>query len=131
MNSLYPVIMVENVEIGREFFKTYFGFEDTFANSWYVSMKHKNGNEIAFIEKNHETIPKKYQSNCKGIIINLEFDDIDCIYRELKNNGSIKIIKDICDEDFGQRHFIIDFMDIMIDIIKVIEAKGDYIKDYV
>ena len=51
LNSFYPVILSNNIEITGNFIKKYFNFKETFVSDWYISLKHENNFEIAIIDK--------------------------------------------------------------------------------
>ncbi len=125
--SSYPVLMNRNIKVISDFFITHFAFEYSFVSDWYISLKHASGFELAVMDSAHSTIPGRYQANCKGIILNLEVDNVDEIYNTLKHNDSITFLLDIQSEDFGQRHFIIEAPgDILVDVIQVIPPSADY-----
>ena len=55
---------------------------------------------------------------------------VDAVYADLRAAG-LPILLDIRDEDFGQRHFITaDPNGMLIDVIKPIPPKGDYVALY-
>ena len=62
--------------------------------------------------------------------MNFEVEDVDSVY-EACRIGGLPILKEICDEDFGQRHFIAaDPNGVLIDIIKPIPPSADYVALY-
>lgn len=128
INSFYPVIMCKSVKTCADFFINRFNFKEIFESDWYVSLKSDSGFELAIIDSEHETIPEKYREICKGIILNIEVDDVDKIYSEIKKAD---IIQEIRDEDFGQRHFILKGPEkIIVDVIKVIPPSEEFLKNY-
>lgn len=130
-NSFYPVVMSNDVLTSTNFFKDNFGFEETFSSDWYVSLKKDEKFELAIINSNHDTIPSNYKANCKGLILNFELDNVDEIYSKMVSNKSIKVIMNIKNEDFGQRHFIIESPDnILIDIIQIIPPTEEFLAQY-
>ncbi len=131
LNSFYPVILSNDVEKTGEFFKNYFDFKETFVSDWYISLKHDNNFEVAVIDKEHETIPKGFRCQSKGIILNFEVEDVDKIYEKIFREDNINILLEIKDEEWGQRHFIFEGPDnIMIDVIQVIPPSEEFIKQY-
>ena len=130
--SSYPVLMTQNIEALSDFFITHFAFEHSFVSDWYISLKHASGFELAVIDCTHPTIPSRYQANCKGVILNLEVDNVDEIYNALKQNRSLTFLLDIQNEDFGQRHFIIEAPGgILVDVIRVIPPNEEYQENYI
>lgn len=129
--SVYPVIMSDKIRQLADFFIKNFGFKEAFACDWYISLKDDAGFELAFIDNEHETIPAKYRAIGKGFILNFEVNDVDAIYDKIKGNGDIHFILDIQNEDFGQRHFIIEAPgDIMVDVIQNIPPNAEYAQYY-
>ncbi len=131
INSYYPVIMVDEVKELSIFFQKYFGFKITFESDWYISLINKNNNEIAFLNKNHSTIPNGFGTKISGLLLNFEIDDIDSVYKNFKKELQSRIVLDLKDEDFGQRHFIVEGPEkVLIDIIQVIEPSDEYKENY-
>ena len=61
----------------------------------------------------------------KGIILNFEVDDVDKVYNSIKDK--VNIVYDIKDEDFGQKHFIVEGPnEILIDVIQSIPPSEEY-----
>lgn len=131
VNSFYPVIMTKNVEECSEFFINNLEFETTFSSEWYISLIDKDDNEVAFLESSHTTIPEGFRNQVRGLLLNFEVDNVDKIYKKLKESLEDCIVLDIRDEEFGQRHFIVEGPDkILIDIIQVIEPTDEFKDNY-
>ena len=131
LNSFYPVILSNNIEVTRNFIKKYFNFKETFVSDWYISLKHKNKFEIAIIDKNHETIPERFRQQSKGIILNFEVEDVDKIYERISEDKNMNILLEIQNEEWGQRHFIFEGPDnLLIDVIQIIEPTEEFLKQY-
>ena len=65
----------------------------------------------------------------KGIILNFEVDNVDKIYNSIKDK--VDIVCDIKDENFGQRHFIVEGpSEILIDVIQPIPPSEEFLKNY-
>ena len=130
-NNVYPVFMCNDIEKEAQFFMEQFDFEEVFSNEWYISLKDKNGFELAVIDSQHDTIPNQYRKSCEGCILNIEVDDVDTLYLKIKNNKQISLIVDIKNEDYGQRHFMIETPSkILIDVIEMILPSNEYIENY-
>ena len=131
VNSFYPVIMTKNVEECSEFFINTLEFETTFSSEWYISLMDKYDNEVAFLESSHTTIPEGFRNQVRGLLLNFEVDNVDKIYKKLKESLENRIVLDIRDEGFGQRHFIVEGPEkILIDIIQVIEPTDEFKDNY-
>ena len=81
---------------------------------------------LAILDGNHETIPQAARGKVSGLLLNFEVDDVDTVYERCLSAG-LPILKTLCDEDFGQRHFITaDPNGVLIDIIKPIPPSAEY-----
>ena len=132
ITSLYPVLMSEDVHQAAQFFIENFQFQETFRSDWYVSLKNiESGFELAFIEGKHETVPQAYQSMTSGLIINIEVEDVDFLYEELRQQEEMEFLLPIKSEDFGQRQFIVEAPgSVLVDVIQVIPPSAEFMENY-
>lgn len=129
--SFYPVLMSENIRVEADFFKELFDFKEIFSSDWYISLIDNENFEIAIISNFHETIPEFYRKKCQGVIINIEVDNVDNLYSKISGKKEASILLDIKNENFGQRHFMIESPSkILIDIIQIIPPSEEYEKNY-
>lgn len=129
LKSFYPVLMLDKIREQVDFFINFFNFEESFVCDWYISLKNDNGFELALIDNQHETIPNNYRYMSKGIILNFEVNDVNKIYNSIKDK--VNIVYDIKDENFGQRHFIVEGPnEILIDVIQPIPPSEEFLKNY-
>ncbi|MBH5318285.1 VOC family protein [Paenibacillus sp. GSMTC-2017] len=123
-NSFYPVIMTEKLVESAAFYQIHFGFVTVFESDWYISLKLVQGDmtyELALLDPSHETIPAGYGEPTRGLLFNFEIDNVDDAYEKMIVKGKLPLLREIRDEDFGQRHFITcDPNGILIDIITII-----------
>ncbi|MVO16753.1 VOC family protein [Parasedimentitalea huanghaiensis] len=130
--QFYPVIQTENVETTATFYIEHFGFRAVFTSDWYVHLQSETDPavNIAVLDGHHETIPPAGRGLSKGVILNFEVADAKADYQRLTSKG-LPVLKDLCDEDFGQRHFITaDPNGVLIDVITPIAPSGSYIEQY-
>ena len=133
LKASFTVISTSSMNEARDFYVKYFGFEVFFDTGWYVHLHGKRDGsgvpiELAFMTPNNETLPEEMQTafNGSGVFISLEVEEIDAIYKRLVADG-FEAIVEICDEPWGQRHFIIrDPGGTFVDIVKSIPATGEY-----
>jgi glyoxalase/bleomycin resistance protein/dioxygenase domain, putative len=132
ITSLYPVLMSEDVHQAAQFFIEHFQFQETFRSDWYISLKNiESGFELAFIDSKHGTVPQAYQSKASGLIINIEVDNVDFLYEELRQQGEMEFLLPIKSEDFGQRHFIVEAPgSVLVDVIQVIPPSAEFAANY-
>lgn len=126
ITSFYPVVQVHGPRAAADFFRTHFGFEETFAADWYVSLR--NGpHELAFLHPDHETIPSGYGHPAAGVLLNVEVDDATEAYRRLSGLPDAPVRLELRDEPFGQRHFILEGPGhVLVDVIEEIEPAPEY-----
>ncbi len=132
-DSVYPVLMTDDVAESRRFYVENFGFQVTFENDWYVSLIQTDNpaNQLAFIKHTHETIPDKFRQRVSGLVMNFEVSDANAEYERLQEAG-LEIVQPIRDEAWGQRHFIgVDPHGLLIDIIQNIEPESEYAASYI
>lgn len=130
--SYYPVIMTKDVAATVAFYEKHFRFEALFTSDWYVHLQSKEDEHVtlAILDGQHSTIPAEGRGTVSGLLLNFEVKDVDAVYKELRAGG-LPILKDICDEDFGQRHFITaDPNGVLIDIIKPIPPSKAFAVQY-
>ena len=126
MTSFYPVVMTTDAEAAAGFFQEHFGFEQTFAADWYVSLV-RDGFELAFLASDHETIPAGFRTPAAGILVNLEVDDARAAHRRLVVDGGLECVLALRDEPFGQRHFILTAPGgILVDVVQPIEPSEEF-----
>lgn len=105
----------------KKFYTDILGFGVTFENEFYLLLHTPNKEaEISFLLPNHPSQQPLFQQafTGQGMYLTIEVDDVDKIYKDLKNK-SVPIEIDIRDEPWGDRHFAIqDPNGIGIDIVK-------------
>lgn len=132
LSSFYPVICTERVKESKEFYTSYFNFDITFENEWYVSLVMNYGGkfQLAFVDYRHSSLPSGFQNPAQGLLLNFEVEDVAAEYKRLKRAG-LPILLDLRDEEWGQRHFITsDPNGILIDVIKMIPPTNEYADAY-
>lgn len=132
VNSMYPVLMTEQVGETSLFYQKYFGFSVVFEADWYISLRREDsGDELAILDKSHPTVPATFDKNVQGVILNFEVEDVDLLYQKLIQENNLPLHLDIRDEAFGQRHFITsDPNGVLIDVIKVIPPDSSFEAQY-
>jgi len=113
-------IVTTKLAESRTFYTDVLGFGVTFENEFYLLLRTPNHEaEISFLLPEHPSQQALFHKgfNGAGVYLTIEVDDVDKIYRELKQKGvDIKI--DIRNEPWGDRHFAItDPNGVNIDIV--------------
>lgn len=133
ITSAYPVVMTRDVAATAAFWRDHFDFRPQFSSDWYVHLQSAADPSVnlAVLDCEHETIPAQGRGRvAQGVLINIEVEDVDALYARVQAAG-LPVWLAVRDEDFGQRHFITaDPNGVMIDIIKPIPPKGEFIDQY-
>lgn len=130
VTSFYPVLMSDDVAAAASFYRETIGFETTFESDWYASLR-LDAFELAILNHGHATVPDGYGALPRGVIVNLEVDDVDAVYERLSHRQEVEVVKSLRNEDFGQRHFIIAAPDgVLLDVIQPVPPSSDYTDAY-
>ncbi|MDX1738034.1 MAG: VOC family protein [Alphaproteobacteria bacterium] len=132
VQNYYPVLCVSDVAAQSEFYQKHFNFQVGFDSDWYVHLVMKDNPDvsIAFVQKDHPSVPQDFRKDAAGVILNFEVEDVDAFYEKAcESNLDIKL--ELRDEAWGQRHFILtDPSGAMIDMIKIIPPSEEFLKQY-
>lgn len=113
-------VITEKMAETKSFYTDALGFGVTFENEFYLLLHTPGKNaELSFLLPNHPSQQKLFhkQFNGQGLYLTIEVDDVDKIYKDLKQKG-IEIQFEIRNEPWGDRHFAIkDPNGIGIDIV--------------
>ncbi|REJ05281.1 glyoxalase [Microbacterium bovistercoris] len=130
ISSFYPVLMVEDVEASARFYREVLGFETTFEADWYVSLRF-DGGELAILDSMHETIPHGFRRPVAGLLLNVEVADAAAEHARLVGDLRLPERLALRDEDFGQRHFIVEAPGgVLLDVIEPIEPSAEFAAAY-
>ncbi len=124
--------MTGDVAGTADFYIRHFRFKALFTADWYVHLQSTEDEHVtlAVLDGQHETIPPQARGKIGGLLLNFEVEDPDTLYAQFRAAG-LPILKALCDEDFGQRHFITtDPNGVLIDIIRPIAPSAEYAAQY-
>ncbi|MFF7265069.1 VOC family protein [Streptomyces sp. NPDC008159] len=133
VTSFYPVICTPRLREAADFYTDLLGFEKTFENDWYVSLRRPEPPhyELALVDAAHETIPDAYRRPAQGVLLNFEVPDVDAEYARLVGESGLKPELPLRSEDFGQRHFIVAAPDgVLVDVITPIAPTAEHAAAY-
>lgn len=128
MTSFYPVLLSANVPAAAAFYREHFGFRSLFIADWYVHLQSTQDATVnlAIVAQDHPTVPEVARGRSGGVILNVEVSSPDSHYHRLAAAG-LTIALTLRDEDFGQRHFIVEGPDgVLIDVIQPIPPSTEY-----
>lgn len=119
-------IITEKLQETKKFYTEVLDFGVSFENEFYLLLHTPNNSaEISFLQPNHPSQQPIFQSafNGKGVYLTIEVENVDEVYRQLKNKG-ISMEIEIRDEPWGDRHFAIeDPNGIGIDVVTYTKPK--------
>jgi catechol 2,3-dioxygenase-like lactoylglutathione lyase family enzyme len=146
LTSFYPVLCTARLQESRDFYTGLLGFEATFEADWYVSLRRPGAPgtpgtpgtpgapsyELALVDHTHPTVPAAYRHPVRGLLLNVEVDDVDAEWERLVVRAGLRPELPLRSEDFGQRHFIVaDPNGVLIDVITPIAPAATYAARYV
>ncbi|WP_436758352.1 VOC family protein [Streptosporangium sp. V21-05] len=133
LTSFYPVVCTDRIAESHDFYRRFLGFETTFETDWYVSLRRPEPPhyELALVDSGHPTVPEKYRSAVRGLILNFEVADVDAEHDRLVREARLPVELTLRTEEFGQRHFIVAAPDgVLIDVITPTEPSAAYAEQY-
>lgn len=132
-SSIYPVLCTEQLAETAAFYAEHFGFTQTFAADWYISLRHSTAPqyELAVVDPTHPSVPVAGRRPVAGLLLNFEVDDVDEVYTRLISEAGLPLLRELRSEEWGQRHFITaDPNGVLIDVITTIPPAGEYVAQY-
>lgn len=130
LSAYYPLLCMEDPQSAAAWFRTHFGFADTFAVSWFVQMQRADAPhaQLAVIARRHESVPKAWQKAPGGVVISFEVEDVDAEWARIRAAG-LSVIVPIKTEEFPHRHFMVEGPEgALIDVIKVLQPTPEWLK---
>ncbi|CAM4007245.1 VOC family protein [Flavobacterium cucumis] len=113
-------VITEKLQETKKFYTEALGFGVSFENEFYLLLHTPDQSaEISFLQPNHPSQKPIFQSefNGKGVYLTIEVENVDEIYKQLKDKG-VQMEIEIRNEPWGDRHFAIkDPNGIGIDIV--------------
>lgn len=131
--SYYPVLLTHDVAATAAFWRRHFAMHALYENDWYVHLQSTRDRKVnlGICLATHPTVPAAARGRAaSGMVLNFEVADVDGVYQRLQAEG-LPILQALCDEDFGQRHFITqDPNGVLIDVIKPIPPSAKFAAHY-
>jgi catechol 2,3-dioxygenase-like lactoylglutathione lyase family enzyme len=132
VSNLFPVVCTEDVAACSRFYQRLLGLKPVFEADWYAQLQSPSDPavEIAFVKRDHSSVPEGHQQAPAGVIVTLECDDVDAVHARARADG-LPIELTLRDEDWGQRHFMTrDPSGLLLDVVKVIPASDEHAEGY-
>ena len=128
IKSIYPVFIVKNIAETREFYTKYFGFQISFELEWFLNLNHpsNSSHRLVFVKNDHESVPHFYLGKPLGFALDFEVSDAESEY-EVFQNLNVKMVQELRDESFGERHFIVGDPDgVLINVTQRIPLSPEF-----
>lgn len=93
----------------RKFYGELFGFIAVYESDWYLHLRTPHARvEIGLLAPGYPSQPPALHAAYvgEGAFINLEVDDVDAYFGQARLLGA-PIEREICDESWGERHFLV------------------------
>lgn len=132
MKTIYADICSDALTESRDFYVSLFQFKPVFDVDWYVHLQSANDpqQQLAFVRRDHSSVPSAFRQSPRGVVVTVEVDAVDAVYREAKRRD-LKIVQELRDEEFGQRHFMtIDPNGLLVDVVQTIPFAADFARRY-
>lgn len=132
MNSLFPDICSTDIPACKAFYESLLELKTIFELDWYLQMQSPADSnvQIAFVARDHESVPAGYGVEPQGFVVTIEMDEVDPVY-EKAQSLNIPIVQELRDEEWGQRHFMArDPNGVLVDLVQMIEPSENYAKHF-
>lgn len=121
ISTQYTVVVTPKFKECKDFYVQNFGFDIVFESDWYVQLKHENGIELGFMKPDLSNQPEFLHAGYKGkgIIFTFEVKDAKKEWEKAKKIEGLKIIFTYTEEEWGQKHFMLeDPAGMFVDIVQ-------------
>lgn len=126
MKKIYPLVITDKLKECAAFYVEHFDFTVVFEQDWYIQLvQEKSGVELAFMAPNAANQPKELWPSFtgEGLVYSFEVDNAKSEYERLSSKQDIKMIVELQDEEWGQRHFIVrDPAGVYVDVVQQLES---------
>lgn len=126
--AMFPVMVATDLEDLKQFYESVFGFNAVFYEpGFYLHLVSPNtGVQLGFLVPGHESQPAFLHARMvtEGYVMSFEVADAQQAYQQAKDLA-LEVVMPLKDEDWGQRHFIIqDPAGFHVDIVEHFEVTG-------
>ncbi|WP_410658069.1 VOC family protein [Amycolatopsis sp. lyj-112] len=129
INGFGACALVDDIAETTAWWKRHLQLTVTIELEWFSSLNvGVPGYEMSFVKRGHESTPEPWRTQATaGSMVGLMVADAAAEYERLRGEG-VKIVKELVDEEFGQRHFYIeDLNGFLIDIIEQIPPSPEWL----
>ena len=133
ITNIFPTICSDDVPATRDFYVDLFDFIVVYRNAWYVHLQAPEApfSQLAIVERDHDSVPLKFQRQPAGVLVAIEVDDVDATHERAQSAG-YDLPLDLRSEAWGQRHFMtVDPSGTLVDVITPIPADPEFAGGFV
>ena len=113
----YPCLCVDDMDRAIAYYRALLELPVSADVGWYVELGAPLVT-IAFVERYHATVPAAYGNERGGVLVSVLVDDVDAAWSRAEQL-SLPVALSVRDEDFGQRHFMVNDPDgFVVDVIE-------------
>ena len=129
IDAMFPVMVAANLDEQKAFYESVFGFQAVFydADFYLHLVSPSSGAQLGFLRPEHPSQPDFLQPlmSADGYVISFEVKDAAHAYAEAQNMH-LSIAMDLKDEDWGQRHFMLEDPEgFRVDLVQQLNASGE------
>ena len=131
VNRAFPVICCSDLDTARDFYVELLDLAVVFESGWYTVLEDRSSPalQVGFVQSGHPTVPAIVGETAKGVLVTFEVDNVDAVHGRAMAMGA-PIVLPLCDEDFGQRHFMAaDPTGLVVDVMKPIRPSLSYLRE--
>ena len=101
-------ICSDDLQKSKAFYVNLLGFKVKYDSDWYVQLCSPDNDEIEYgiIQRDHELVPKAYQTTPSGMYVTFVVADVDAVYKTAMDLD-LPIIQAPRNEFYGQRRFLV------------------------
>jgi catechol 2,3-dioxygenase-like lactoylglutathione lyase family enzyme len=122
LQSVYPVLCSSDLDRSIDFYRRLLDLDVVFECGWYATLRPRDGQspQVGLVEAGHATLPAALAATPGGVLVSLVVDSVDAVHGRAADLGA-EIVWPLCDEEFGQRHFmVLDRDGFVVDLIEPI-----------
>jgi uncharacterized glyoxalase superfamily protein PhnB len=113
----YPCLCVDDMDRAIAYYRALLELPVSADVGWYVELGAPLVT-IAFVERNHDTVPVAYGNERGGVLVSVLVDDVDSAWSRAQRL-SLPVALSCREEYFGQRHFMVNDPDgFVVDVIE-------------
>ena len=127
------MLLCSDVAAATAFYVQHLGLKVSADLGWFVGLEHPDGREryeMSLCHAQHDFVPAALRAPAAGLMLAFQVDDADDALVQLRSAG-VPVLTDICDEPWGQRHFIAQAPDgVALDVFHLVPPDMEWMKQH-